>query len=73
MLVLLGALIGSFNPPMAVSQPKSPSWSEGRSQELKPTIELPCLNSSNECVEQLTEERSRFQINSSRQQKELLS
>ncbi|MGV2830745.1 TolC family protein [Myxosarcina sp. GI1(2024)] len=46
---------------MAASQPKLPSWSEGRSQksgvrsqELKPTIELPCLNSSNECVEQLT-------------------
>ncbi|WP_449003063.1 hypothetical protein [Myxosarcina sp. GI1(2024)] len=46
---------------MVLSQPKSPSWLEGRSQksgvrsqELKPTIELPCLNSSNECLEQLT-------------------
>ena len=56
MLVLLGVLSGSVNPQMVLSQPKSLSWSnqiEKQSEE-KEKKQLPCLNSSNECVEQLT-------------------
>ena len=59
MLVLSGVSLGSVNPQMAHSQPKSPLWlnqnqTEKQSAENEKN-QLPCLNSSNECVEQLTE------------------
>ena len=57
MLVLLGVLSGSVNPPMAVSQPKSLSWSnpiETQKEENAENKKIPCLNSSSECVERFT-------------------
>ncbi len=57
-LVLLGVLSGWVNPQMANSQPKSPSWSnpiEKLKEENAENKEILCLNSSNQCVEQLTE------------------
>ena len=59
MLVLYAVLIGSVNPPMAHSQPKSRSWSkpiETQKENSAENKEIPCLNSSNECVEQLTKQ-----------------
>ena len=58
MLVLLGVLSGSVNPPMAHSQPKSPLWSnqiEKQNVEKEENRGIPCLNSSEQCVERLTE------------------
>ena len=58
MLVLCAVLSGSVNPPMAVSQPKSLSWSsptEMQKEDSAENKEIPCLNSSERCVEQLTE------------------
>ncbi|WP_156114181.1 hypothetical protein [Myxosarcina sp. GI1] len=43
---------------MAASQPKSPSWSKPIEKQKENAVEnkkIPCLNSSNKCVEQLTE------------------
>ena len=58
MLALLGVLSGSVNPQMAHSQPKSLSWSsptEMQKEDSAENREMDCLNSSNECVERLTE------------------
>ena len=57
MLVLCAVLSGSVNPPMAHSQPKSLSWSNPIEKQLeeKEKKQLPCLESSNQCVKQLTE------------------
>ena len=55
-MALCAVSLGSVNPQMAHSQPKSPLWSnqiEKQSEE-KEKKQIPCLNSSNECVEQLT-------------------
>jgi hypothetical protein len=57
-LILCAALNGWVSPPMAHSQPKSPSWSgeraaTGNSESIPNPF--PCLDSSKECVEQLTE------------------
>lgn len=49
MLVLLGGLSSWVSPPMAASQPKSPSWSNQNESK-----EILCLNSSNECLKKLT-------------------
>ena len=57
MLVLLGVLSGWVNPPMVLSQPKSLLWSsptETQKEENAENKEIPCLNSSKRCVEQLT-------------------
>ena len=57
MLVLFVVLSGSVNFPMAASQPKSPLWSspiEKQKEENAENREIPCLNSSERCVEQLT-------------------
>ncbi len=63
MVALYAALNGSVSLPMALSQPKLPSWSEtANSQqstvnsEEQLTTELPCLDSSEECVGKLTEQ-----------------
>ena len=56
MLVLLGGLSSWVNPQMALSQPKSLSWSnqiESKHEEREE--KLTCLNSNKQCVEQLTE------------------
>lgn len=58
MLVLCAVLSGSVNPPMAHSQPKSLLWSspiEKQKEKNAENKEIPCLNSSKPCVEQLTE------------------
>ena len=57
MLVLCAVLNGSVNPPMVASQPKSPLWSspiEKQKEEKEENKEIPCLNSSNKCVKQIT-------------------
>ena len=56
-MALLGVLNGSVNPQMAHSQPKSSLWSnqtETQSVE-REKKQLPCLESSNKCVRQLTD------------------
>ncbi len=68
-VVLCAASVSLGKVPIALSQPKSPSWSQTvNSQQLPvtsetPTLmtddwslmtELPCLDSSHECIEQLT-------------------
>ena len=58
MLVLLGVSLGSVNPQMAHSQPKLPLWSnqiEKQNESDAENKEIPCLNSNNECVKQITE------------------
>jgi len=57
MLVLFGVLSGLVNPPMAASQPKLPLWSNQTETQkgAREEQQLLCLNSSNECVGQLTE------------------
>ena len=57
MLVLLGVLIGLVNPQMVLLQPKLPLWSnqiETQKEENAENREIPCLNSSERCVEQIT-------------------
>jgi hypothetical protein len=56
MLVLFGVLNGLVNPPMAASQPKLPLWSNQTETQkgAREEQQLLCLNSSNECVGQLT-------------------
>ena len=56
-MALCAVLSGLGNPQMALSQPKSPLWSsqiETLNGEREENKEIPCLNSSSECVEQLT-------------------
>ena len=58
MLVLLGVSLGSVNPQMVASQPPSPLWLkpiEKQNVEREENKEIDCLNSSERCVEQLTE------------------
>ena len=58
MLALFAVLIGSVNPQMALSQPKSRSWSKPIGKQKENAVEnkeIPCLNSRNQCVERLTE------------------
>ena len=56
MLILFAVLSGSVNPQMAHSQPRSLSWSDRieKSNENKEETKFLCSNSSNECVERLT-------------------
>ena len=55
-MALCAVLSGWVNLPMALSQPKSPSWSNQiETQPVEREKNLPCLNSSNQCVRQLTE------------------
>ena len=54
-MALCAALSGWVSPPMAHSQPKSPSWLGEREATGNSESPLPCLDSSKECVEQLTE------------------
>ena len=56
-MALCAVLSGLGNPQMVRSQPKSLSWSspiEKQNAEREESKEIPCLNSSSECVEQLT-------------------
>ncbi len=60
-LVLCAASLSLGKVPIALSQPKSPSWSETATRDLNnselrtPNSELPCLDSSPDCISQLTE------------------
>jgi hypothetical protein len=70
-MALCAASLGLVKPPMAHSQPKLPSWSENSnqltveseqfpvenesSQPITESSSLPCLDSSSECVEKLTQ------------------